>query len=67
MATLILSDLNDYVLTLIFNHCAIDDVLRLYHVCRKFQAIITRYTFQHKSLDLLMVGHRNREAISYQR
>lgn len=67
MATIVLNDLNDYVLTLIFDHCTIDDVLRLCHVCRRFQAIIIRYTFQRKSADLLLVGHRNREAIAYQR
>ena len=64
---MILTDLNADVLLMIFERCTVEDALRLFHVCRKFQAIIRCHTFQQKSLDLLLVGHRNREAIAFQR
>lgn len=65
--SLILSDLNDDVLTIIFDNCSLDDLLNLFYVCKRFQAIIQQSTFSRRSLDLLLVGHRNRNAISYQR
>lgn len=65
--SLILSDLNDDVLCIIFDYCSLDDLLNLFHVCKRFQAIIRQSTFLRRSLDLLLVGHRNRNAISYQR
>lgn len=64
---MLLSELNDDVLRHIFEKCSLDDVIRLYYVCRKFQAIVTHYTFFKKSLDLLMVGHRNLNAVCYKR
>lgn len=64
---MLLAELNDDVLRHIFEKCSLDDVIRLYYVCRKFQAIITHYTFFKKSHDLLMVGHRNAEAVCSKR
>lgn len=65
--TLLLSELNDDVLSIIFDKCSLDDLLNLFHVCKRFQAIIRQSTFLRRSLDLLLVGHRNQNAISYQR
>lgn len=64
---MLLIDLNDYVLTLIFERCSIDDAITLYFVCKRFRAIVNRYTFFKKSSDLLLVGHHNPDAICYQR
>lgn len=64
---MLLTELNDDVLRHIFEKCSLDDVIRLYYVCRKFKTIITHYTFFKKSHDLLMVGHRNSEAVSSKR
>lgn len=64
---LLLSELNDDVLSIIFDKCTLDDLLNLFYVCKRFQAIIRQSTFLRRSLDLLLVGHRNRNAISYQR
>lgn len=64
---MLLTELNDDVLRHIFEQCSIEDVIRLYYVCRKFQAIVTHYTFFKKSLDLLMVGHRNSESVCCKR
>lgn len=64
---LLLSDLNDDVLSMIFDNCSLDDLLNLFHVCKRFQAIIQQSTFLRRSFDLLLVGHRNPNAISYQR
>lgn len=64
---MLLTELNDDVLTIIFEKCTLDDVIKLYFVCKKFQDILTRHTFFKKSLDLLLVGHRNRDAPIYQR
>lgn len=60
-------DLHDDALSAIFDQCTVDEVLRLYYVCRKFREIIIQNTFLRKSRDLLLVGHRNKQAISYQR
>lgn len=64
---LLLNDLNEDVLSIIFDKCSLDDLLNLVYVCKRFQAIIRQSTFLRRSLDLLLVGHRNRNAISYQR
>lgn len=64
---LLLSDLNDDVLSMIFDNCSLDDLLNLFYVCKRFQAIIRQSTFLRRTFDLLLVGHRNRNAISYQR
>lgn len=64
---MLLTELNDDVLRHIFEKCSLDDVIRLYYVCRKFQTIIAHYTFFKKSHDLLIVGHRNSEAVCYKR
>lgn len=66
-SSLLLSELNDDVLSLIFDKCTLDDLLNLFYVCTRFQAIIRQSTFLRRSLDLLLVGHRNRNAISFQR
>lgn len=65
--SLILSDLNDDVLLTIFDNCSLDDLLSLFYVCKRFQAIIRQSTFVRRSLDLLLVGHRNHNAVSYKR
>lgn len=64
---MLLTELNDDVLRHIFEKCSLEDVIRLYYVCRKFQAIVTHYTFFKKSLDLLMVGHRNSDSVCSKR
>lgn len=64
---MLLTDLNDDVLALIFEKCSLDDALTLCYVCRRFQTVIECNTFIRKSLDLLLVGHRNRNAPVYQR
>lgn len=63
---LLLSDLNEDVLLMIFDDCSLDDLLNLFYVCKRFQAIV-RQSFLRRTFDLLLVGHRNRNAISYQR
>lgn len=63
----LMSELNEDVLLLIFDKCTLDDLLNLFNVCQRFQAIIRQSTFLRRSLDLLLVGHRNRNAISFQR
>lgn len=62
-----LIDLNDFVLTIILEKLLLDDIVNLYYVCRKFRTIIERHALFKRSLDLLLVGHRNKEAIAYQR
>lgn len=64
---LVLSDLNDDVLSMIFDNCSLDDLLNLFYVCKRFQAIIRQSTFLRRTFDLLLVGHRNQNAVSYQR
>lgn len=66
MKALLLSDLNEDVLLMIFDDCSLDDLLNLFYVCKRFQAIV-RQSFLRRTFDLLLVGHRNRNAISYQR
>lgn len=65
--TLLLDDLNDDVLLIIFGKCSIEDILSLYYVCKHFQNIIGGETLRRLSLDLLIVGHRNKNAIAFQR
>lgn len=62
-----LNDLNDDVLLMIFDYCTIDDLLNLAQVCERFQEIMSQSTFSRRSLDLLLVGHRNGDSISFQR
>lgn len=64
---MLLTELNDDVLRHIFEKCSISEVIRLYYVCRRFQAIVSRYTFLKKSLDLLLVGHRNPDTPCFKR
>lgn len=64
---LLLNDLNDDVLSMIFDMCSLDDLLQLYYTCKRFQFIIGQSIFLRRSFDLLLVGHRNRNAVSYQR
>lgn len=53
---MILNDLNDDVLTAIFEKCSLDDVVRLYDVCKRFREIITRHVIAKKCRKLLIVG-----------
>lgn len=62
-----LNELNDDVLLVIFEKCSINDLLNLCYVCKHFQALIKNKIFLRRSRNLLLVGHRNKSAISYQR
>lgn len=67
MSGLQMLDLNDHVLSIVFDMCSNEDLLNLYVVCRRFHAIIGHTTLRRRTLDMLVVGHRNRNAVAYKR
>lgn len=61
-------DLNDDVLSMIFELCSIEDLLKIVLVCKRFNAVLGQNgTLRRKTMNLLVVGHRNRDSIAYQR
>lgn len=68
MSTVTIVDLNDDVLSMIFELCPIEDLLKLVLLCKRFYAILCQQgTFRRKTKDLLIVGHRNHGSIAYER
>lgn len=61
-------DLNDDVLSMVFELCSVEDLLKIVLLCKRFYTVVCHNgTLRRKTMDLLVVGHRNRDSVAYQR